>query len=102
MQTEQYRARLNATRPPAWMRRLTKPEDVPIDMQPTGLCFDIVRPTTNWNRKVLEYALGYLADRNQIYYVEEREQGPRRYHVCPSPQFRQELARAGGQRVARR
>jgi hypothetical protein len=94
VQTEQYRARLNATRPPAWMRRLTKPEDIPIDMQPTGLCFDIVRPTTNWNRKVLEYALSYLADRNQIYYVEEREQGPRRYHVCPSPEFRQELARA--------
>jgi hypothetical protein len=94
VQPEAYRARLNATRPPSWMRRLTKPEDVPIDLQPTGLCFDIVRPTTEWNRKVLEYALGVLADRNQIAWVEEREQGPRRYHVTPAPKFRQELARS--------
>jgi hypothetical protein len=94
VQPEAYRAQLNARRPPTWMRRVTKPEDVPIDMQPTGLCFDIERPTTEWNRKVLEYALGILADRNQIAWVEEREQGPRRYHITPAPQFRQELARS--------
>ena len=76
------------------MRRPLKPgEEAPIDMQPTGLCFDIERPAADWNRKVLEYALGYLADRNQIYWVEEREQGPRRYHVCPAPEFRNELVR---------
>lgn len=93
VQTEEYRARLNALRPPSWMRHPTKPEEIPIDMEPTGLCFDLERPATDWNRKVLEYALGWLADRNQIYWVEESEQGPRRYHICPSPEFRRDLAR---------
>jgi soluble lytic murein transglycosylase-like protein len=94
VQTEQYRAELNARHPPSWMRRPTKPEEIPIDLEPTGLCFDIQRPTAAWNRKVLEYALGWLADRNQIYWVEEWEQGPPRYHICPSPDYRRELVRA--------
>jgi hypothetical protein len=94
VQTEEYRARLSALRPPSWMRHPTRPEDIPIDMEPTGLCFDIERPAADWNRKVLEYALGWLSDRNQIYWVEESEQGPRRYHVCPSPEHRHELVRA--------
>jgi hypothetical protein len=94
VQTEQYRAELNARHPPAWMRHPTKPEDIPIDMEPTGLCFDLQRPTADWNRKVLEYALSWLADRNQIYWVEEWGQGPPRYHVCPSPDYRRELVRA--------
>ena len=93
VQTEEYRARLNAVHPPSWMRHPTKPEEIPIDMEPTGLCFDIERPAAAWNRKVLEYALGLLADRNQIYWVEEAEQGPHRYHICPSPEHRSELAR---------
>lgn len=94
VQPESYRAKLNATRPPSWMRYRTEPDEIPIDLQPTGLCFDIERPAAEWNRKVLEYALGVLADRNQIAWVEEREQGPRRYHITPAPQFRQELARS--------
>jgi hypothetical protein len=96
VQTERYRAQLNAVRPPSWMRHPMEPEDVPIDLEPTGLCFDIARPAADWNRKVLEYALGWLADRNQIYWVEEREQGPARYHICPSPDFRRDLVRATG------
>jgi len=94
VQTEEYRARLNAVHPPSWMRQPTKPEDIPIDLEPTGLCFDIERPAAVWNRKVLEYVLGWLADRNQIYWVEEWGQGPARYHVCPSPDFQRELVRA--------
>jgi hypothetical protein len=92
VQTEEYRAHLSALRPPSWMRHPTKLDEIPIDMEPTGLCFDIERPAADWNRKVLEYALGWLADRNQIYWVEDWEQGPRRYHVCPSPEHRSELA----------
>jgi hypothetical protein len=93
VQTEQYRARLNALHPPSWMRYPTKPDEIPIDLEPTGLCFDLERPASDWNRKVLEYALGYLADRNQIFWTEESGQGPRRYHVCPAPDFRRDLAR---------
>lgn len=96
VQTEQYRAELNALHPPSWMRHTTKPEDIPIDLEPTGLCFDIQRPAADWNRKVLEYALSWLADRNQIYWIEEWDQGPPRYHVCPSPEFRREMVRTAG------
>lgn len=96
VQTGQYRARLNAVHPPFWMRRPTKPEDIPIDLEPTGLCFDIERPAAAWNRKVLEYALCWLADRNQIFWTEEWLHGPPCYHVCPSPDSRGELARAAG------
>ena len=96
LKLEPYRAELNALHPPSWMRHATKPEAIPIDLEPTGLCFDIQRPTAAWNRKVLEYALSWLADRNQIYWIEEWDQGSPRYHVCPSPEFRREMVRTAG------
>jgi hypothetical protein len=80
--------------PPPWVRTPPDdPADIPIDMHATGLCFDLERPASAWNRKVLEYALGVLADRQRIYWVDETVFGPRRYHICPSPGYTRELTR---------
>jgi hypothetical protein len=86
---------LAARYPPPWVRKPPDdPADLHIDLHATGFCFDLARPGTAWNRKVLEYALGILADRQRIYWVDETIFGPRRYHVCPSPGYTRELTRA--------
>jgi hypothetical protein len=84
-QTEAYAAQLAAKYPRRPPKEPVAPEDVPVDLHPTGLCFDLQRPAVAWDRKVLEYALGQLFDRGQIYWLIERERGPSRYHVCPAP-----------------
>jgi hypothetical protein len=93
-QTEQYAASLKARFPEPPPKKPIDPADIPIDMHPTGLCFDLQRPATAWDRKVLEYALGLLFDRGQIYWLIETGRGPSRYHVCPSPTAADTLARA--------
>jgi hypothetical protein len=63
------------------------------DFHPTGLVFDLARPAGEWDRRVLEYALGTLYDRLRISWQVEEEAGRRRhYHVVPNPTYRQELA----------
>lgn len=80
--------------PPPWVRNPPDdPADIPVDLHATGLCFDLERPQAAWNRKVLEYALGVLADRQRIYWIDETVYGPRRYHICPSPGYTRELTR---------
>jgi hypothetical protein len=93
-QTEQYAASLKARFPEPPPKKPIDPADIPIDMHPTGLCFDLQRPATAWDRKVLEYALGLLFDRGQIYWLIETGRGPSRYHVCPSPAAADTFARA--------
>jgi hypothetical protein len=92
--TTNYTRLLEARYPPPWVRNPPEdPADLHIDLHATGYCFDLERPSSAWNRKVLEYALGHLADRGRIYWVDETIYGPRRYHVCPSPDHSQELTR---------
>jgi hypothetical protein len=93
-QTEAYAALLKARFPEPPPKKPIDPADIPIDMHPTGLCFDLQRPSTAWNRKVLEYALGLLFDRGEIYWLIETGRGPSRYHVCPCPAHADALARA--------
>jgi hypothetical protein len=62
------------------------------DFHTTGLAFDILRPSDDKQRKLLEYAIGYLQDRQILWHMEEKESGPRRYHVVPSPVLSQALA----------
>ena len=71
------------------------PADVPRDPEyhTTGLVFDIKRPQRDWDRKVLEYALGALHDSLRIAWRKEggRDGGPARYHVTPNPRFKSEF-----------
>ncbi|HZT44044.1 MAG TPA: hypothetical protein VFA07_17900 [Chthonomonadaceae bacterium] len=70
------------------------------DFHTTGLAFDILRPTEARQREILEYALGYLADRKVMAWIEARDYGGRRYHVVPNPRYAAALARiASSERV---
>jgi len=57
----------------------------------TGLVFDIRRPATDWDRKVLEYSLSYLYDRLRISWLPETDHGANAYHVTPNPAYREEF-----------
>lgn len=59
-----------------------------VDMHPTGLAFDIQRPTSSRNRKILEYVLGMLSDRQVIYWRSEQDA---RYHIVPNSRFQKTL-----------
>ncbi|HLV79848.1 MAG TPA: hypothetical protein VKT32_06175, partial [Chthonomonadaceae bacterium] len=63
------------------------------DFHTTGLAFDILRPATARQRAMLEYALGYLADRDVAAWIEAKDRGGRRYHVVPNPRYAAALAR---------
>jgi hypothetical protein len=93
-QTQQYAALLDGRYPAPPPKKPLDPADVTIDLHPTGLPFDLGRPASAWDRKVLEYALGLLSDRGEIYWLIERERGPSRYHVTPNPAHRTSLARS--------
>lgn len=54
--------------------------------------FDIQRPASEWDRKVLEFALGRLYDTLRLTWRTETVAGARRYHVIPNPQYREELS----------
>lgn len=61
----------------------------------TGWAFDLMRPKDNQQRKRLDYALGYLQDRQILWQREETEDGPQRYHIVPNPRFANLLAEIG-------
>jgi hypothetical protein len=94
MQTTQYSALLDARYPTPPPKEPVDPADLPIDLHPTGLTFDIQRPVSDWDRKVLEYALGILYDRSEISWLIERERGPSRYHITPNPAHARSLSQA--------
>jgi len=89
VQSSDYRALWDARHP---ARPL--PPGVPKDPEfhTTGLVFDLQRPDRDWDRKVLEFALGRLYDGLRISWRNERDGGGRRYHVVVNPQFKGELA----------
>jgi len=58
----------------------------------TGWAFDIPRPSDDAKRKTLEYAIGWLRDHDVLWFMEETDGGPRRYHIVPNPGFRDSLA----------
>jgi hypothetical protein len=84
----------------------TKPTNPPLPRDPpyltTGVPFEVRRPTRDWDRKVLEYALGQLYDTLRISWRKETR-GGRRYRVVPNPAYRDEflhsLRAAGGPRA---
>ena len=66
---------------------------VPVDPEyhSTGLAFDLQIPPADWDRKVLQYALGRLYDTLRITWRPERDAGTRRYHVTVNPEFKDEM-----------
>jgi len=65
------------------------------DFHVTGFAFDILTPSNARQRKILEYALGYFADREILWWMDEARYGPRRYHVVPNPRYAAALASIG-------
>jgi hypothetical protein len=64
------------------------------DYHTAGLAFDLLRPDNDRERKVLEYVLGYFADRDILWWREEVsvDGSGRRYHVVPNKRFAASLA----------
>jgi hypothetical protein len=96
VQSNAYRGLWNARYPQPPL-----PPDVPKDPEfhTTGLTFDLQRPASDWDRKVLEYALGRLYDTLRVSWRLERDAASRRYHVVVNPAYKAELAqmaRKGG------
>lgn len=101
--TQEYAAHRQAARPP-------KPADPPLppgpeppklpetvppadfDFHLTGLVFDILKPPRPDQSKLLEYVLGYCADRGVLAWQDVRSDGERRYHVAPNPVYARVLA----------
>jgi hypothetical protein len=75
---------------------LGPPDD--IDYHTTGLAFDLLRPASDRERKVLEHTLGYFADRDILWWREEvsADGSGRRYHVVPNGRFKAALAAITG------
>lgn len=70
------------------------PAGIPRDPEfhSTGLVFQIRRPSRDWDRKVLEYAMGRLYDNLRLSWRSTSAGGSRRYHVVVNPDFKQEMA----------
>jgi hypothetical protein len=89
VQSREYRRMWEARYPPAPL-----PPEVPRDpdYHSTGLVFDLQRPASDWDRKVLEYALGQLYDTLRLTWRSETVAGSRRYHVIVNPRYAEEMA----------
>ena len=57
------------------------------DFHTVGLSFDIVKPADPKTRKILDYALGWCADRQISWHYEEKDFSPARYVVIPNPRY---------------
>ena len=57
----------------------------------TGYAFDLQPPRNSWDRKVLQYAIGYYYDRLYLTWHSERREGYHAYHVVPNPGRREAL-----------
>jgi hypothetical protein len=88
VQSGAYRARWDARYPDPPLK-----PGVPSDPEfhTTGVTFDLKRPARDWDRKVLEFALGRLYDNLRISWRPETDGGSRRYHVVVNPAYRSEL-----------
>ena len=88
IQSADYRSMWTARYPPKQL-----PPGIPRDPEfhTTGFTFDLKTPTDNWDRKVLEYALGRLYDTLRISWRKEDDGGSRRYHVVVNPEYAAEM-----------
>lgn len=103
--TQEYVAQAKALHPPPPPKGLIWPPDpdaqtlpgggppADFDYHTTGLAFDLLRPADSRQRKILEYALGALQDRQIVLWVDAKDRGERRYHVVPNPRYAQALAK---------
>lgn len=57
------------------------------DYHTTGLAFDLLWPEDPRDRKILDYAIGFWEDRQVLARREERDAGPRRWHLVPNPRY---------------
>lgn len=64
------------------------------DYHATGYAFDIARPASDWDRKVLEFALGQLSDALLISWRPESGPHGRSYHVAADPDHTETLMTA--------
>ena len=86
-------------REPRWPpdpEALTRPGGGPpvgFDYHTAGIVFDVLTPRDPKQRKLLDYALGYLNNRRIVYWFSPRDRGERRYHVVPNPRYAAALAR---------
>lgn len=72
------------------------------DYHTTGLVFDILRPKNQQDRKILEYALDTLMDRQILDVLEAKDLNERRYHIVPHPQYAHLFTRIAQSGVAPR
>jgi hypothetical protein len=103
--TQEYVARAKALHPPPPPKGRLWPPDpeaqtlpgggppADFDYHTTGLAFDLLRPADSLPRKILEYALGALQDRQIVLWVDAKDRGERRYHVVPNPRYAAALAK---------
>jgi hypothetical protein len=97
--TPEYSARLRAAHPPKPSLQPLFPPDPDLkalpgggppaefDYHTTGLAFDLLRPAAPNDWKTLEYALGYLEERQIIAVTEAKDNDERRYHIVPNPRY---------------
>jgi hypothetical protein len=57
------------------------------ELHTVGLAFDILLPADPQQRKILDYALGVLEDREILWRIQEKELGAPRYHIVPNPRY---------------
>jgi hypothetical protein len=75
----------------------TLPPD--FDFHTTGLALDIRKPDSLLDRKILDYALGWLEDREIIWRLDRKNAQPPSHHFVPNPRFADALrsrSSAGG------
>lgn len=63
------------------------------DYHTLGAAFDIERPSSERNRKILEYALGYFEERGIVTSSERKDTSARCYHVVANPRYTRALTK---------
>ena len=63
------------------------------DYHTTGLVFDLLRPTDDRDRKILEYTLDRLEARGLLSAIPAKDHNERRFHIVPHPAYADVFAR---------
>ena len=89
--------------PPSWppdLDRKSLPGGGPpsdFDYHTVGIAFDLIHPTDDHARKILEFALDTLGERKILTWRDLKERGERHYHIVPNPRFGDALRQAATQ-----